>query len=168
MFSGACPACSGVNTASINVHLDHEPLGMRPLLGESPNPNLSSAQQQVTCRIMVTRHPLADAVDLRCHGLPRALLWPVCNLARLPLKSHGPLAPHISSVSSAQASGPCNLEMPNGPSVYQRYLWYLRLLTYNGFVVLADNHLNSDGTIVNAGVDTWVSVRALAPSHSFV
>ncbi len=69
------------------------------------------------------------------------------------------------AVSSAQASGPCNLEMPNGPSVYQRYLWYLRLLTYNGFVVLADNHLNSDGTIVNAGVDTWVSVRPDAPSH---
>ena len=60
----------------------------------------------------------------------------------------------------AQASGPCNLEMPNGPSVYQRYLWYLRLLTYNGFVVLADNHLNSDGTIVNTGVDTWVSVSS--------
>ncbi len=55
--------------------------------------------------------------------------------------------------------------MPNSPSVYQRYLWYLRLLTYNGFVVLADNHLNSDGTIVNAGVDTWVSVCTRAPHH---
>ena len=49
--------------------------------------------------------------------------------------------------------------MPNGPSVYQRYFWYLRLLTYNGFVVLVDNHLNSDPTIINAGVDTWFSVR---------
>ena len=58
-----------------------------------------------------------------------------------------------------QADGPCNLEMPNGPSVYERYFWYLRLLTYNGFVVLVDNHLNSDPTIINAGVDTWFSVR---------
>ena len=41
-------ACPGVNTASINVHLPYEPLGVRPLLGETPNPNLSSAQQQVT------------------------------------------------------------------------------------------------------------------------
>ncbi len=49
--------------------------------------------------------------------------------------------------------------MPNGPSVYERFFWYLRLLTYNGFVVLIDNHLNSDPTIVNAGVDTWFSVR---------
>ena len=49
--------------------------------------------------------------------------------------------------------------MPNGPSVYDRFFWYLRLLTYNGFVVIIDNHLNSDPTIVNTGVDTWFSVR---------
>jgi len=56
----SCPACPGVNTASINVHLPYEPLGVRPLLGESPNPNLSSAQQQVTCRTVLATHPCAD------------------------------------------------------------------------------------------------------------
>ncbi len=57
--------------------------------------------------------------------------------------------------------------MSNGPSVYERFFWYLRLLTYNGFVVLIDNHLNSDPTIVNAGVDTWFSVRTEPrPKHA--
>jgi hypothetical protein len=65
--------------------------------------------------------------------------------------------------SIAQASGPCNLEMPNGASVYDRFFWYLRLLTYNGFVVIIDNHLNSDPTIVNTGVETWFSVRLVTP-----
>ena len=46
--------------------------------------------------------------------------------------------------------------MPNG-SVYDRYMWYLRLLTYNGFVVLADNHLNSDPTIT-IDVNLWLQV----------
>ena len=40
-------ACPGVNTASINVHLECEPLGVRPLLGEPANPYLSAAQQAV-------------------------------------------------------------------------------------------------------------------------
>jgi hypothetical protein len=57
-----------------------------------------------------------------------------------------------------QASGPCNLAMPNNPSVYVRYLWYVRLLTYNGFVVLVDNHLNSDPTITK-DVNLWVKAR---------
>ena len=48
--------------------------------------------------------------------------------------------------------------MPNDPSVYVRYMWYLRLLTYNGFVVLIDNHLNSDPTITK-DVNLWVQVR---------
>ena len=47
--------------------------------------------------------------------------------------------------------------MPND-SVYNRYLWYVRLLTYNGFVVLIDNHLNSDPTITK-DVNLWVQVR---------
>ena len=53
--------------------------------------------------------------------------------------------------------------MPNGASVYDRFFWYLRLLTYNGFVVIIDNHLNSDPTIVNTGVETWFSVRQVTP-----
>ena len=36
-------------------------------------------------------------------------------------------------------------------------MWYLRLLTYNGFVVLVDNHLNSDPTIT-LDADLWTSV----------
>ena len=47
--------------------------------------------------------------------------------------------------------------MPNGASVYDRYMWYLRLLTYNGFAVLVDNHLNSDPTIT-LDVNLWTSV----------
>ena len=58
----------------------------------------------------------------------------------------------------SQATGPCNLGMPNVPSVYTRYMWYVRLLTYNGFVVLIDNHLNSDGTITR-DQGLWVQVR---------
>ena len=54
--------------------------------------------------------------------------------------------------------------MPNGASVYDRFFWYLRLLTYNGFAVIIDNHLNSDPTIVNTGVETWFSVRYVLPS----
>ena len=61
-------------------------------------------------------------------------------------------------VSLLQDSGPCNLGMPNNGTVYERYLWYVRLLTYNGFVVLIDNHLNSDATIVK-DVNLWVQVR---------
>ena len=38
---------AGTNTSSINVHLDYEPLGTRPLLGEPPNPYLTSIQQAV-------------------------------------------------------------------------------------------------------------------------
>ena len=48
--------------------------------------------------------------------------------------------------------------MPNVPSVYTRFMWYVRLLTYNGFVVLIDNHLNSDGTITR-DQGLWVQVR---------
>ena len=59
-----------------------------------------------------------------------------------------------------QASGPCNLGMPNDPSVYVRYMWYVRLLTYNGFVVLIDNHLNSDPTITK-DVNLWAQVRPI-------
>ena len=40
-------AGAGVNTASINVHLPYEPVGVRPLLGEPANPYLSAAQQAV-------------------------------------------------------------------------------------------------------------------------
>ena len=39
-------------------------------------------------------------------------------------------------------------------------MWYVRLLAYNGFVVLVDNHLNSDPTITR-DVKLWASVRAL-------
>ena len=62
--------------------------------------------------------------------------------------------------SGPQASGPCNLGMPN-TSVYARYMWYLRLLTYNGFVVVIDNHLNSDPTITKS-TRTWVKVCSAA------
>ena len=47
--------------------------------------------------------------------------------------------------------------MPNDPSVYVRFMWYLRLLTYNGFVVVPDNHLNADPTIV-ADAGLWLKV----------
>ena len=70
----SCPACPGVNTASINVHLPFEPLGVRPLLGESPNPNLSSAQQQVTWRAVLFNHPLADDIKLQGFGSPQRAL----------------------------------------------------------------------------------------------
>ena len=53
--------------------------------------------------------------------------------------------------------------MPNG-SVYARYLWYLRLLTYNGFVVVVDNHLNPDPTITK-DVQLWAQVQPYAPSE---
>lgn len=49
--------------------------------------------------------------------------------------------------------------MPNGPSVYVRFMWYVRLLAYNGFVVLVDNHLNSDSTIT-VDVNLWAKVRS--------
>ena len=40
-------AVVGVNTADIDVHLPYEPIGVRPLLGEPANPNLSADQQAV-------------------------------------------------------------------------------------------------------------------------
>lgn len=47
-------------------------------------------------------------------------------------------------------------------------MWYLRLLTYNGFVVLVDNHLNSDPTIT-LDADLWAKVCSsqynTAPYH---
>ena len=64
----------------------------------------------------------------------------------------------------SQASGPCNLGMPNSPSVYDRFMWYLRLLTYNGFVVVIDNHLNDDPTIT-LDADLWLKVRYSAVDH---
>jgi hypothetical protein len=44
--------------------------------------------------------------------------------------------------------GYCNEFYPNGPTTYARFLWAVRMLTRNGFVVLIDNHLNSDNTVV--------------------
>lgn len=61
-----------------------------------------------------------------------------------------------ASVCKPQETGPCNLSMPNN-SVYARFMWYLRLLTYNGFVVVIDNHLNTDPTIIQ-DVNLWVKV----------
>ena len=61
-----------------------------------------------------------------------------------------------------QASGPCNLGMPAGPSVYDRFMWFLRLLSYNGFTVVVDNHLNSDPTIMK-DVNLWVQVTDKHP-----
>jgi len=37
----------GSKVRGINVHLDYEPRGARPLLGEAANPYLSSDQQKV-------------------------------------------------------------------------------------------------------------------------
>ena len=57
-----------------------------------------------------------------------------------------------------QAQGPCNLGMPNSPSVYDRFTWYLRLLAYNGFVVVIDNHLIDDPTIT-VDPNLWLKVN---------
>ena len=43
--------------------------------------------------------------------------------------------------------GYCNEFYPNGPTTYARFIWAVRMLTRNGFVVLIDNHLNSDPTV---------------------
>ncbi len=44
--------------------------------------------------------------------------------------------------------------------VLARYIWAIKLATRNGFVVLADNHLNSDPTVVN-NVTFWLQARSL-------
>ena len=46
-----------------------------------------------------------------------------------------------------QHDGYCNEFYPNGPTTYARFIWAVRMLTRNGFVVLIDNHLNSDPTV---------------------
>lgn len=64
-----------------------------------------------------------------------------------------------------QASASCNLGVPNGVSIYDRYMWFLRLFTYNGFVVVADNHLNSDPTIT-VDANLWLQVRGVPISQA--
>lgn len=59
-------------------------------------------------------------------------------------------------------AGTCNLGMPNGPTVFDRYIWVIKFLTRNGFVVVADNHLVNDPTAVN-NATFWVQVRGLFP-----
>ena len=39
--------------------------------------------------------------------------------------------------------------------MFDRYIWAIKLATRNGFVVLADDHSNSDPTVVN-NVTFWL------------
>jgi len=43
--------------------------------------------------------------------------------------------------------------------VFDRYIWAIKLATRNGFVVLADDHSNSDPTVVN-NVTFWLQARS--------
>lgn len=54
-------------------------------------------------------------------------------------------------------AGTCNLGMPNGPRIFERFVWTIKFFTRNGFVVVADNHLVDDPTAVNDPA-MWVSV----------
>lgn len=55
-------------------------------------------------------------------------------------------------------AGTCNLGMPNGPRVFERFIWVIKFFTRNGFVVVVDNHLVADPTAVNDPA-MWVTVR---------
>lgn len=143
---------AGTNTSDVKVHLDYEPLGMRPLLGEAPNPNLSAAQQAVRLPShCIIAHSCFDM--LACNQQFRRFWSMRCLKMRIWVTTQD----LIVWRAHPQASGPCNLGMPNGASVYDRFFWYLRLFTYNGFVVLLDNHLNADPTIT-LDADLWLSV----------
>ncbi len=56
-----------------------------------------------------------------------------------------------------QHEGYCNEFYPNGPTTYARFIWTVRMLTRNGFVVLIDNHLNSDPTVTQNPAQ-WLQV----------
>ena len=45
--------------------------------------------------------------------------------------------------------------------VLDRYIWAIKLATRNGFVVLADDHSNSDPTVVN-NVTFWLQACSFA------
>mmetsp|Transcript_13633 Transcript_13633/g.41196 ORF Transcript_13633/g.41196 Transcript_13633/m.41196 type:complete len:948 (-) Transcript_13633:1152-3995(-) len=49
----------------------------------------------------------------------------------------------------------CNYAMPND-SVFNRFLWFINFLARNGWYVLIDNHLNSDGTILDSSTQ-WLA-----------
>ena len=57
-------------------------------------------------------------------------------------------------------SGTCNALVPNN-SGYNRFLWVIKAMVDNGFMVLIDNHLNLDSTAVDnptAWVNYWKSL----------
>ncbi|BDA41281.1 probable endoglucanase E1 [Coccomyxa sp. Obi] len=57
-------------------------------------------------------------------------------------------------------SGTCNALVPND-SGYKRFLWVIKAMVDNGFMVLIDNHLNLDSTAVDnptAWVNYWKSL----------
>ncbi len=54
----------------------------------------------------------------------------------------------MQAVPSGGNSGTCNALVPNN-SGYNRFLWSVKFLVDNGFLVLIDNHLNLDSTAVD-------------------
>jgi len=44
--------------------------------------------------------------------------------------------------------GTCNAYLPNPPRALERFIWVVRFLTRNGFVVVLDNHANLDDTVI--------------------
>lgn len=51
-------------------------------------------------------------------------------------------------------SGTCNALVPND-SNYKRFLWVIKAMVDNGFIVLIDNHLNLDSTATD-NPTAWV------------
>ena len=70
-----------------------------------------------------------------------------------------PWTPIYSRPADGQMhDGYCNEFYPNAPTTYARFIWAVRMLTRNGFVVLIDNHLNSDPTVTQNPAQ-WLQAR---------